>query len=922
MLVRTPAFSICATLQESWPELKEAIRMASPDFFKEIADIEFHDIHTLSQRHQLTIYKYFNRSRYRAVPFGAFCSVSLLDNNHFHPFENIVINQQQTLCNLPDWQQKAKIKYTFQDLLNANANIQANSTWYMTAENIRFVSTNQVNKFEMNDIAGDDDILFALELAKNGISIRELIENLKERLGGKKYALSFVEGLAGSGLVFTSFDANIIGEDYFERLGYKIDNSQAGYTISLRSIAGALPKNLLKHIPELVERLDLMEQPEQISKEMQDFRNRFKEKFDLEEVPLMIALDPEFGVGYGNMESAASTSTLIDALLSGKLNETTDKFRETFAAAFRFDISAMIDIAPLLPRSENGQSNAKLANSMSCIFSIADGLVVLDRIGGYSFNQFAGRFNIADTKILETCKEQAAIEGNANPEVVFFDIGYLSEINVDNVNRRNSIYDHELPIMSYSTSSGIITLTELYIRMSGNEIVLFSRRLGKRVVPRMATAYNFERSDLPIFKFLCDLMHYGLKTELLPQLPALMPGLKQYPRMQYRNIILARAQWTVSVASIKSLTTEGLREHLKARNVPRFLRTGMADQTLLLDMDSDQDTAFLLALLRSKKDAIVEEAIVPETSVITDQYGKPYLGQFIAALNHHENVYYKARPVWANQVLTTTFFAPGSQWLYCEIYSHTNYADELLFLLSEFAKTHKQYIEQWFFIRYDKPSDHIRLRLLLTRSDDAPVLLTNLHQLLAEPMAKGVVADFQVKAYKREMERYGFAGIEEVEALFCYDTQYTLQILNLPDPLKYQLSILLLNYILSKLSAISTETVQSWLCKIREGYNQEYGIRGDGFKIINQYIRDQHLMEERALDQNHIAAIKTISDHYARILDKLTGIRVMPLLTDLFHMHINRLFCDHQRLHEAMIYNIKETADRRTKGTAKSKIPV
>ncbi len=919
MLVRTPAFSICATLEQSWSELKEAIRSASPDFYKEIKDIEFDDIDRLSQRHKLTIYKYFNRAKYRPVPFGAFCSVSLLNNDINK--DAVQISRKQTLYKLLDWQTKKNIKFTFQDLLKANALIQANTTWYKAAGNIRFITAGQGNKFEMNDIPSDTNILFALEIASQGIAIQDLIYKLQIKLGGNAEALNFVEAFIHSGLVVTSLDANIIGEDYFTRIGHKLEENYLDYIIAQRSISGGSPKELLKQIPELIERLSMIEQQEQLTTDLERFRDLFKEKFDLEEVSLMVAIDPEIGVGYGKMESAASASTLIDSLLQSTKNNNKrkDTYKELFASAFEFEVPSCINLEAVLPLSEKRSSPKKMANSISCIFSISDDLLILDHIGGYSFNQIAGRFTIADKGILDFCRQQASLETEANAEVVFFDIGYLCEIHVDNVNRRSSIYDYELPILSYSTLPEFITLGELYIRMSGNEIVLFSRRLGKRVVPRMATAYNFERSSLPLLKFLCDYMHYGLKTEFLPQISGLLPGLRQYPRIQFRNIVLGRAQWTVSIDHIKDLTAERLKEHLKQRQAPRFIRIGQADQTLVLDLDNGQDYEFLFSLLRSKKEITVEEAILPERSLVTDEHGKPYMAQFVAALNHHENVYYKARPIWIDSKKEQGFFPPGSEWLYCEIYSHTNHANSILFKLNAFADEQRSTIDKWFFIRYNEPQDHLRVRFLLRKAEDAQALLTNLKALLEEVMQKRIVSDFQVKVYKREMERYGFAGIDRVEALFCFDTRYTLQILQLPDPLKYRLAIILLTGIISRLS-LDSETVQNWLQKIRDGYNHEHGLKGEGFKQINQYTRDQHLLDDSLLDETQKRELQRISDQYFSVLKELEGIRVMPLLTDFFHMHINRLFSDHQRLHETVIYNIKEAVDRKTKADRKIQI--
>lgn len=71
-LCRTPAFALQAELFSVWEELKSTIRYASPDFYALIADKAPEDWEGLNDKVRFTLWKYFNRSRCRATPFGAF----------------------------------------------------------------------------------------------------------------------------------------------------------------------------------------------------------------------------------------------------------------------------------------------------------------------------------------------------------------------------------------------------------------------------------------------------------------------------------------------------------------------------------------------------------------------------------------------------------------------------------------------------------------------------------------------------------------------------------------------------------------------------------------------------------------------------------------------------------------------------------
>ena len=59
-------------------------------------------------------------------------------------------------------------------------------------------------------------------------------------------------------------------------------------------------------------------------------------------------------------------------------------------------------------------------------------------------------------------------------------------------------------------------------------------------------------------------------------------------------------------------------------------------------------------------------------------------------------------------------FIPGSEWVYFKIYTGTKTADSILKNeLYDFVKEMMKYdlIDRWFFIRYNDPDFHIRLRL-------------------------------------------------------------------------------------------------------------------------------------------------------------------------------------------------------------------
>src|SRR5205823_4045350 len=85
-----------------------------------------------------------------------------------------------------------------------------------------------------------------------------------------------------------------------------------------------------------------------------------------------------------------------------------------------------------------------------------------------------------------------------------------------------------------------------------------------------------------------------------------------------------------------------------------------------------------------------------------------------------------------------------------------------LFLLQE------ERVASWFFVRYNDPDHHLRLRV---QAGDAGDLLKELGTMFAALLESGRLSKVQLDTYVRETERYGGPDqIERVETLFAADS--------------------------------------------------------------------------------------------------------------------------------------------------------
>ncbi len=132
---RVPQFPLNASLEECWPELKKSIALSSPDFYKDIAEVDFEKLPLLPIKVQQTIYKYFNRSRYRPVPYGTFAAVGLIDPQKDDSSKTIVIDENQHANHFVDWPDKEQLAYHFDDVKAEDCFLFSNSTFFQVILN-------------------------------------------------------------------------------------------------------------------------------------------------------------------------------------------------------------------------------------------------------------------------------------------------------------------------------------------------------------------------------------------------------------------------------------------------------------------------------------------------------------------------------------------------------------------------------------------------------------------------------------------------------------------------------------------------------------------------------------------------------------------------------------------------------------------
>ncbi|MGN6638559.1 MAG: thiopeptide-type bacteriocin biosynthesis protein [Mucilaginibacter sp.] len=910
VICRVPALPANEEIYSAWEKLKELIKESSPEFYAQISHMAAYDECLVNEKVRFTLFKYFNRAKNRATPYGRFGAVTILSgpdsNNNGLP----VRLSDEVIHEFTDWNTNHIYSSgRYQQSFNF---LQTNATFYRLGPQFRYLYFNN-GHFELSSVGQDDIVQNILGFCMVSKPLSEVISFLTLSEGiHRNRAISFLQQMVELQLLLTDVHPNIIGEDYFKRCRL-FAQSDKKYIICTRShLSGHLAYPSFEPVKQALLFLHHT-LPEPVSPALDLFRQTFSSRFGDEDIPLAYALDPTTGISYGNAEPEKGADGLIDFLKNSTATQKEVASVLTDEIS-KFVLQALIDKKTVelsdFKRTGQTQTRTSLPNTFSAIVQQSGDTMVCIRAGGASANSLMGRFSLAGEEFESACRSIADAEAKANPGVVFFDIAYMGEKNVDNINRRASIYEMEFPILSYAVKSTRLTIDDLFLSVKAGELILWSKCLMKRVIPRVASAYNYTRSDLSLFRFLADLQTQNIRTSLIFDPEHFFPGLSHYPRVQFKNVILSPAKWLLpSEFKINDLPQHEvitlLKGWLSSINCREF-KCGFFDQKLVFHADQDNDLIAFLNYATRKDPLYIEEHFTLSPSIV-NQEGKPFNHEIIVNFHHNEELYPSLTfTPEAALYSSRRLHLPGDNWIYFHLYCHYAEADNLLInFIYPFLKKHRKNIQCWFFVRYSDPNPHLRLRIRLKIAEAGYTTTAELSSILRSSILNGIIHDFQQRMYTPETKRYG-ENMDLTERYFEADSELTIELISKKYSIneRYLLSMELLESLLAN-EKFNFKEKQQFLSSVSTALSREFKVEPKGFKKINHLFKQLNDGSFKFKTSGRAMEIKLerTKKLMAAALCNPSGTRKKQLIADLFHMHVNRLFINDQRMHEMIIYN-------------------
>ncbi|WP_294331262.1 thiopeptide-type bacteriocin biosynthesis protein [Chryseobacterium sp. sg2396] len=268
-------------------------------------------------------------------------------------------------------------------------------------------------------------------------------------------------------------------------------------------------------------------------------------------------------------------------------------------------------------------------------------------------------------------------------------------------------------------------------------------------------------------------------------------------------------------------------------------------------------------------------------------------------------------------------FIIGDDWLYYKFFCGHNASNKII---TEFLKPISEefissgMINEWFFIRYNDPSYHIRYRIKLSSPKYIGQVIIKLNNYLKKYLSNEIVWNVELDTYKRELERYGSNTMEISEKIFYIDSKIISDFIeNSDSELLYQKSLFGLRLVAFYLDTFNLSVLDKlkYTELLKNSYYKEFGSEKEVKKQLDKVFVSNQNSINKILDTKISKAnklTKSIAIYKYEIKNNIKSllsvyeknsleINIESLLSSYIHMSINRLFIHNNRLHELNIYD-------------------
>jgi thiopeptide-type bacteriocin biosynthesis protein len=664
------------------------------------------------------------------------------------------------------------------------------------------------------------------------------------------------------------------------------------------------------------------------------FVSAFVRRYEGREVPLVEALDEDFGIGFDDrIDPSASGRRRERQLGLGAKWRSLDRYLLTRLqlldpAAEELEIREQempLDV-PSDPPELSTPMRAHFAIDADSLRAIRDGCfrVRLDSVVAASAADVVASCRGHVERLCGYVAAEVQREQASDTSAVFAEIAPLSWSGAGAASHHR-LREYEIVCVGHSSVpvENQIAVTDLMVSVNGGRVTLRSKRLDRRIKPVMTSMDRCGRNPAA-YRFLLALQHHDAARYSFTWGP--LDAVRSLPRVVSGKCVLAPAQWTIyrsecdDVAGCSLLSAARAFQDLRRRRrLPRFVVARGRTGPFLVDCENALSLKNLRHALGRREFLTLHECIPsPDRAVIRGPEGG-YSGTLVLPLHidgkkpsadHHAHV---ERPI-------RRMYVPGANWMFAKLYCGRGNVDRVLrkvvaHLVRNLIGT--GIVDRWFFIRYGDPDWHIRLRVHGRPDVLAEAFLGRLRYFADALIDDGTIWKIQLDTYYREVERYGGPeAISAAEELFWIDSEAALDIISSNDrddsDLRFSVALVGMRRWLDDLQCQPRDKTE--ICHaLRAWLRRELGVeRAPMESVISAQVLDrlddvlaegEWIEPYRQLIDRRSRRTRVVAHRLRTLADAGLLVHNIPTICRSFlHMHANRMLSHGAKRQELMLY--------------------
>jgi thiopeptide-type bacteriocin biosynthesis protein len=677
---------------------------------------------------------------------------------------------------------------------------------------------------------------------------------------------------------------------------------------------------------------------------LNEFKQRYTERYGDAEVPLMQVLDIEQGLGFGNNTETKDFPNILSQLplttkktkLNVELTEVEQFLLRKYTEALSSSSQTIKITDSELAALNNTNSNfhpITASSIMSIIEEKGEEKILLYAVDGSCSARLIGRFCYLDNSFSSYASEIIKKENElCSEDTVYAEFDFLPQPRVGNIMLRPQHREYYIPYCVYPpyADDNIIALDDLFVSVRNEKVYIKSKRLNKFVIPKLTHAHTYNFNEHPIYEFFGALQSENQQPSLIFRWGHSLNQADFLPRVEYDQSILSLARWLIHGEQLNKLRdqlnskgNDFIHEWRSKFNIPNRVRIKNGDNILLIDFSDERSATIFIEFVHKQNSLELEEHLnFSGNQIVKNQQKQSFYAEYITTFyqNKKKQHGYFFNKLNSNDApVIKSNFSIGDEWLYFKVYVGKKVADNLMTKIIYDLKEnllHEKLIDKWFFIRYADPESHLRLRFHLTDLNNLGTVVQLASAKLRASEGSISIGNVQIDTYHRETHRYGANTIREAETLFYLQSELILDFLRtIEEDKKEEESWIFAMYYTLKVMQLFRLTYKEQVNLIEFlaiGFGKEFGKNKNTNKELNKKFQtnDHRIVSlftaiNSEENDQYWGKTKLVID---QILEKKENgqllVSVPELLASYFHMFYNRLFYHHQRMYEMVLYNI------------------